>query len=289
MTGRGRADGRGRVRGRKSGGGRAEFRRRYGPWALVAGGSEGIGAELAGELAARGLDLLLVARGREGLERRARALREAYGIQTRVACADLSQPAALERVREAAEGLEVGLLVLNAAAAYTGLFLRSTPAQSLGIVDTNCRAPLELIHRFVPAMVGRGRGGVLIMSSMAGFQGAPLVSVYGASKAFLISLGEALSEELAPHGVDVLVCAAGATRTPSYLAGKLADRGRTAIEMEPAAVARVAVRALGRKPLVVAGWLNRAVRLLLGRLLPRRTAVRLLHRGTRSLYRGGER
>jgi short-subunit dehydrogenase len=138
-------------------------------------------------------------------------------------------------------------------------------------------------------MVRRRRGGVLIMSSMAGFQGAPLVTVYGASKAFLTSLGEGLAEELAPHGVDVLVCVAGATRTPSYLAGKLADRGRTAIEMEPAAVARVAVRALGRKPLVVAGAVNRAVRLLLGRLLPRRAAVRLLHRGTRNLYRGGER
>jgi short-subunit dehydrogenase len=113
--------------------------------------------------------------------------------------------------------------------------------------------------------------------------------VYGASKAFLISLGEGLAAELAPHGVDVLVCVAGATRTPSYLAGKLADRGRTAIEMEPEAVARIAVRALGRKPLVVAGPVNRAVRLLLGRLLSRRAAVRLLHQGTRNLYRGGER
>jgi short-subunit dehydrogenase len=155
-------------------------------------------------------------------------------------------------------------------------------------VDTNCRTPLALVHRFLPPMIQRRQGGLLIMSSMAGFQGSPLVTVYGASKAFLISLGEGLAEELAPHGVDVLVCVAGATRTPSYLSGKLADRGRTAIEMEPGAVARVAVRALGRKPLVVAGALNRAVRLLLGRLLPRRAAVRLLHRGTRNLYKGGQ-
>jgi len=265
-----------------------EFRRRYGPWALVAGGSQGIGSELAAELAARGLDLLLVARGREGLERRAQELRKAFGVEVRTATADLADPAAAGAVQEAAAGLEIGLLVLNAAAAYSGPFLKSTDADSLRIVDTNCRTPLALIHRFLSPMVERGRGGLLIMSSLAGFLGAPLVTVYGASKAFLIGLGEALAEELSPHGVDVLVCAAGPTRTPSYLSGKLADRGRTLIEMEPAAVARVAVRALGRKPLVVAGAVNRAVRLLLGRLLPRRTAVRLLHRGTRNLYRGGQ-
>jgi short-subunit dehydrogenase len=267
---------------------REEFRRKYGPWALVAGGSQGIGACLASELAARGLNLLLVARRREVMEAGAKTLRAA-GAEVRTLAADLADPSAAGAVQAAAAGLEVGLLVLNAAAAYTGLFLRSAEAESLRIVDTNCRAALALIHRFVPPMVERRRGGVLIMSSMAGFQGAPLVTVYGSSKAFLISLGEGLHEELAPHGVDVLVCVAGATRTPSYLAGKLADRGRTAIETEPEAVARVAVRALGRKPLVVAGALNRAVRLLLGHLLPRRAAVSLLHRGTRNLYRGGER
>ena len=266
-----------------------EFRRRYGPWALVAGGSQGIGACLASELAARGLDLVLVARGREALQQRAQSIRSAWNVEVRTVTADLADPGAADAVQKSVAGLEIGLLVLNAAAAYTGLFLSSTAADSLRIVDTNCRAPLALIHRWLPAMVERGRGGLLIMSSMAGFQGAPLVTVYGASKAFLIGLGEGLAEELAPHGVDVLVCVAGATRTPSYLSGKLADRGRTAIEMEPGAVARIAVRALGRKPLVVAGALNRAVRLLLGRLLPRRAAVRLLYRGTRNLYRGGER
>ncbi len=268
--------------------GREEFRRSYGPWALVAGGSQGIGACLAAELAARGLNLLLVARRRETLESSAQALR-AGDVEVRTLSADLAEPSAADAVQAAAAGLEIGLLVLNAAAAYTGLFLRSSEAESLRIVDTNCRAGLALVHRFAPPMVERGRGGLLFMSSMAGFQGAPLVTVYGASKAFLLSLGEGLAEELAPHGVDVLVCVAGATRTPSYLAGKLADRGRTAIETEPELVARIAVRSLGRKPVVVAGAVNRAVRLLLGRLLSRRAAVRLLHRGTRNLYRGGER
>ena len=271
------------------GGGPEEFRRKYGPWALVAGGSQGLGACLAAELAARGLNLLLVARRREALEASARELQGSAGVEVRTLSADLAVPSAAHTVQAAAAGLEIGLLVLNAAAAYTGLFLRSSEAESLRIVDTNCRAGLALVHRFVPPMVERRRGGLLLMSSMAGFQGAPLVTVYGASKAFLMSLGEGLAEELAPHGVDVLVCVAGATRTPSYLAGKLPDRGRTAIEMEPEAVARIAVRTLGRKPVVVAGAVNRAVRLLLGRLLSRRAAVRLMHRGTRNLYRGGER
>jgi short-subunit dehydrogenase len=275
--------------GRGRGSGPEGFRRKYGPWALVAGGSQGIGACLAAELAARGLNLLLVARRTEALEASAQALRASCGVEVRTLAVDLAVPAAADAVQAAASGLEVGLLVLNAAAAYTGLFLRSTEAESLRIVDTNCRTPLALIHRFVPPMVERQRGGLLLMSSMAGFQGAALVTVYGSSKAFLLSLGEGLYEELAPHGVHVLVCVAGATRTPSYLAGKLADRGRTAIETEPELVARVAVRALGRKPVVVAGAVNRAVHSLLGRLLSRRAAVRIMHRGTRNVYRGGER
>ncbi len=284
----GRAGGRGGERGRASGRERAEFQRKYGPWALVAGGSQGIGACLASELAARGLNLLLVARRREALEAGARELRSA-GVEVRTLAVDLAEPSAVDAVQAAAADISVGLLVLNAAAVYTGLFLESSEDESLRIVDTNCRTPLALIHRFVPPMVERRHGGLLLMSSMAGFQGAALVTVYGSSKAFLTSLGEGLHEELAPHGVDVLVCVAGATRTPSYLAGKLADRGRTAIETEPELVARVAVQALGRRPVVIAGAVNRAVRLLLGRLLSRQAAVRLMHRGTRNLYRGGER
>ncbi len=285
----GRAGGRGAERGRVSERGREEFRRKYGPWALVAGGSQGIGACLASELAARGLNLLLVARRREALEASARELRAAAGVEVRTLAVDLAEPSAAHTVHAAAADISVGLLVLNAAAAYTGLFLESSEDESLRIVDTNCRTPLALIHRFAPPMIERRHGGLLLMSSMAGFQGAALVTVYGSSKAFLTSLGEGLHEELAPHGVDVLVCVAGATRTPSYLAGKLADRGRTAIETEPELVARVAVQALGRRPVVIAGAVNRAVRLLLGRLLSRRAAVRLMHRGTRNLYRGGER
>jgi hypothetical protein len=265
-----------------------EFLRKYGPWALVAGGSQGIGAALAGELAARGLDLVLAARGAEALALRAAEIRADFGVEVRTASLDLADPDATAALCQAAAGLEIGLLVLNAAAAFTGPFLRAGVGDSLRILDTNCRTPLSLIHLLVPLMAARGRGGLLLMSSMAAFQGSPLVSVYGASKAFLLTLGEGLAEELAPHGVDVLVCVAGATRTPNYLAGKPGDRGRTAIEMEPAAVARIAVRALGRRPLAVAGAVNRTARLVLGRLLSRRAAVRLMHRNTRSLYAGGD-
>jgi len=107
------------------GGGPEEFRRKYGPWALVAGGSQGIGACLAAELAARGLNLLLVARRREALEASARELQGSAGVEVRTLCADLAVPSAAHTLQAAAAGLEIGLLVLNAAAAYTGLFLRS--------------------------------------------------------------------------------------------------------------------------------------------------------------------
>jgi short-subunit dehydrogenase len=262
------------------------FLTRYGPWALVAGGSQGLGAAFAEELARMGLNLLLIARRPGPLEETAEELRARHGVQVRIAAIDLAGPAFLERVEAAAAGLEVGLLVCDAAQAHTGRFLDADLGSALKILDTNCRAPLSLIHRFGGMMAQRGTGGIVVMSSLSAFWGSPYVAVYGATKAFLLNLSEALWRELGARGVDVTVCTAGPVLTPNYVSSKPAGVGPSALEMTPQRVASVALEALGRKHLVVPGTLNRLARFFMGRFVSRRAAVKLLEKSTARMYGG---
>jgi hypothetical protein len=257
------------------------FRDRYGPWALVTGASEGIGESFARALAARGLHLLLVARRPGPLEALADELRTTHGIQVRTATADVGRPDLLAVLDTLAGEDEVGLLVHNAAFSAVGAFLDRPLEDLLQVIDVNCRAPLAMAHHFARKMVPRGRGGVLLMSSLAGGQGTPMVATYAASKAFEIVLAEGLWDELRSAGVDVLACRAGPTRTPSYEA----SRPRKKVPMmEPGPVAEEALAALGRKPVVVAGRLNRAVNFVMQRILSRPAAIRFMGNNTRKMY-----
>lgn len=260
------------------------FRERYGPWAVVAGGSEGLGEAFARALAERGLDLLLLARRPEPLTRLAAELRARHGVQVRTAALDLGRSDLAEAAAAATRGLEVGLLVYDAAASAIGPFLDRPLEDQLRVVDVNCRGPIVLGHLLGGEMARRGRGGLLFMTSVAGGQGNPWLASYAASKAFEIVLAEGLWAELAPGGVDVLACRAGATRTPAYFASGPRARVPT---MAPQAVAELALRALARGPTVVAGPLNRFAAFLFTRMLPRRIAIRVMERATRRLYEGG--
>lgn len=260
------------------------FLDRYGPWALVAGGSEGLGAAFADLLAEKGLNLLLVARRPGPLEETATRLRSRHAVQVRTASIDLSRPGFLELVENAAAGLDVGLLVCDAAHSHTGGFLSADLETYNRVLDTNCRAPLALIHRFGGMMAGRGRGGIIVMSSLSAFWGSPYVAVYGATKAFLLNLSEALGKELGARGVDVTVCTAGPVLTPNYVSSKPANVGPTALEMKPHDVAVTALGALGRRPLVVPGALNRFARFFMTRFVSRRAAVAMLGKSTARMY-----
>jgi short-subunit dehydrogenase len=258
-----------------------DFRARYGPWALVTGASEGIGECFARALAARGLGLLLVARREGPLEALAAELRSAHGVEVRTASADVGRPDLLAVLDTLAGDAEVGLVVHNAAFSALGPFLERPLDDLMKVIDVNCRAPLAMAHHFGRKMVERRRGGILLMSSLAGGQGCPMVVSYAASKAFEIILAEGLWDELRPAGVDVLACRAGPTRTPSYEASR--PRKKVPI-MEPMPVVEEALAALGRKPVVVAGKLNRAVNFVMQRLLSRRAAVRFMGNSTRQMY-----
>lgn len=258
----------------------SSFASRYGPWAIVAGASEGLGAAFAEALAARGVNLLLLARRGELLESVAAALRAAHKIEIRTAACDLARPDLAEALAALTAGLDIGLGIYNAAYAPIGPLTERSVAELDRVIAVNARAPLLFARMLAPQMIARGKGGIVLMSSLAGFQGAPRIAAYAASKAFNIVLGESLWSEFAPQGVDVVVSCAGAIRTPGY--AKSAHGEAPGIQ-DAKAVAEETLAALGRGALIVPGRFNRFARFVLGRVLPRRAAIALMARSTKVL------
>ena len=233
------------------------FESRYGPWALVAGASDGIGECFARQLAERGINLVLLARREALLEELAADLRKAHDIQTRVIVADLTADDLDSRVARDSDDLEIGLLVYNAGAVHGARKFHDQPLEhALGLVNLNCRGPVMLTHRFGKLMRERGRGGMLLMTSMAALAGSSYTALYNSTKSFDLILAESLWHELAPEGVDVMAVIAGATRTPSMLSSNESFSAYPGI-MEPMEVAAGALRNLGRGPIWVAGAENR--------------------------------
>ena len=192
------------------------FVERYGPWAIVAGASEGVGAAFAEEVARRGCNVVLLARREEVLDEVAARIRTATGVEARPVALDLSRPDAADLVIGATADIEVGLLMYNAGAdAHYQHFLTYDLDTARDMIRRNCQAPTELCHHYAGAMVERGRGGIILVSSGAAFAGAPNMVVYGASKAFDMVFAEALWAELHPRGVDVLSLVLGETDTPA--------------------------------------------------------------------------
>jgi len=256
----------------------------YGEWALVAGASEGLGAAFAVGLARRGYKLLLLARRPAPLEALAQTLQLEHKVEAVAAAVDLAAPDLLEKVTPLLAGRALGVLVHNAAYSPLGALIEQPREQSLRALDVNCRSSLELLHLVLPAMVSRGRGAVVLMSSLTAFQGSPYTSVYGATKAFELTLAEGLWAELKPKGVDVLACCAGATRTPGYLR---AMPGKAPGELEPEAVAEAALNALGKGPLLIPGRFNRFASLLMRRLMTRKQTISMMASQTKKLKAPG--
>jgi len=246
-----------------------EFVGRYGPWALVAGASEGLGEAFASALAARKLDVILIARRADKLASTAERIRAAHGVEVLTLAIDLSAPDMAEQIAAGVAEREIGLLVYNAAFSRVGAFLDAPLADHLKTLDVNCRAPLTLVHRYGAAMRGRGRGGIVLMGSMSGLQGSPRLASYAASKAFARVFGESLWGELRSTGVDVLTCVAGATRTPGFEAVASDTPGPV---MEPREVVEQALAGLGRTPSMIPGLSNRVAAWVLGKL-PRKQQV----------------
>lgn len=190
-----------------------EFKKHYGPWAVVTGASSGIGREFALELASLGLDLVLVARNEDSLDTLARDLADEYGTESLVVSLDLAEPSATERLVELTRQLDVGLLVASAGFGMAGLFVEQERERHSQMVDLNCRALMEQTHSFAKRMKTREQSGMILLSSIVGFQGMPYSANYAATKAYVQVLAESLKVELASDGIEVLAVAPGPVAT----------------------------------------------------------------------------
>jgi short-subunit dehydrogenase len=191
-------------------------RQTYGPWAVIAGASEGVGASFAHKLAGAGLNLVLIARKPPALEALAQAVREKSGVEVRILPLDLTSPDMLDRVRAVTDELEVGLVVYNAGANQSMERFFDAPLESaLRVVRLNPVGQVSLSHHFGTKMIQRRRGGIILVGSLAGSAGATPLAAYCASKSFTQGLAEGLWSELKPHGVDVVYVVLGAVDTPN--------------------------------------------------------------------------
>ena len=181
------------------------FKERYGQYALVAGGSDGLGYAFAEAIARRGLDLVLIARQEDRLKAASIRLKESYNINVIPIAADMAD---YEKVKRLIDDLKVsiGLLVYNAAYAPIGLFENISEDQLALAVSVNVKTPLLLSKLLSEPMIQRKRGGIVLMSSLAGGQGSPRIAAYAATKSFNAILAEGLWKELKPHGIDVIAC-----------------------------------------------------------------------------------
>ncbi|MEY4926024.1 MAG: hypothetical protein RI894_460 [Bacteroidota bacterium] len=262
------------------------LKEKYGKTALVAGASEGLGAEYARYLAAAGFDLVLVARRPAPLQELATALSAEYGILATCISCDLAQAAAASDLKEKLADREINLLVYNAAIPYIGEFEKNTMAHHNQIAQANMVTPMNILHLFGDPMLQKGRGAIVLMASLAGFQGSGFLSMYAATKAFDRVLAEGLWYEWRTKGVDVIACCAGATATPNFINTKPEKIGFfDAPVQEPKEVVAECFQKIGKTPSFVSGSSNKWITFFMQRLLPRKLAITIMGDAARKMYR----
>jgi len=260
------------------------FSNKYGPWALVTGSTSGIGEAFAHRLASLGLNLVLVARREEVLAAQAEQLRLEHDVDVRTVRADLSDPAAAAQIDARTRDIEVGLLIPNAGVEHHGFFTDNALERETRLLQLNALAPMQLAHRYGARMSERGRGGILFVSSTGAFGIGPYMAGYVASKSYILKLGETLHYELGDKGVDVTVVCPGATQTP-MLDGVGVDVTEVGMKvMSPESVVDCAIEALGTRPLVIPGKMNRFAIWLTTRVLSRRRANDMNYKTVKKLF-----
>jgi uncharacterized protein len=248
-----------------------------GRWALVTGASAGIGVAIARELAAAGANLVLTARRMDRLELLARSLQDSYSVQTEVCAADLAQPDAPQRIRAFtdARNLAVEILINNAGFGAYGEFAEVDPLRSLDMVQVNCAAVVYLTRLFLPDMIRRRRGDILILASTAAFQAVPYITTYAATKAFDLLFAEGLAEEMKPHGVRVCALCPGSTESEFHA---VAHQEKVAVKHRQESaekVARTGLEALAAGKSYVISGLGNYLGAQSQRLVPRTLVTRI--------------
>jgi uncharacterized protein len=248
-----------------------------GKWALITGASAGIGRAFAFELAAGGTDLILVARRLDRLNELANELRDKYKIEVEVCVADLAKHAGPAEVFDftSRKGFDVELLINNAGFGIYGEFAKADLSRQLEMIQVNIAAVVHLTHLYLPSMITRGHGDILILGSTGSFQGVPYLNTYVATKAFDLHFAEALAEEVKQYGIRVCALCPGSTESEFH---QIAGQPKRILRKRETAekVAHVGLKALASgKSYVISGWKN-FVGAHVQRALPRRVVTRVV-------------
>jgi short-subunit dehydrogenase len=247
-------------------------KKRFGPWALVTGASSGIGKEFARQIATAGINVVLVARRESLLDEVGQGLAKDFNVQYRTVVADLSQEGFLDKLAEATNDLDIGLVVSNAGTGNPGSFIEKNRDDLLIDVRLSVTAHLELCHHFAPVLVKRGHGGILLVGAMGASHGVPYMANSGAAKAYVSALGQALHFELKDQGVHVTVLTPGFIDTP-VIPKLLEDPG--ALPMKPMSAERCVTEGLealrANRAVYIPGLLNR----IMNRLVPPSVAQKM--------------
>ena len=245
-----------------------DFKHQFGPYALVTGGTSGIGKALAAEIAARGAGLVLVARGKEALDATAAEFHAKFAVPVVTVVADLSDSAAIDAVIAQTAMLEIGLFVPAAGIENNGSFLKTDPKKELALLQLNVVSVLALAQHFSKKMADRRRGGLLFVASLSGHMANPYLSNYAGSKAYVLNLAMSLQGELKEFGIAVSVLSPGLTDTPMARDGGVNWKKTPMIRMKAETVARIAIRKLGKKTVIVPGPFYRMMAFMGKYLMP---------------------
>jgi short-subunit dehydrogenase len=252
--------------------------------ALITGGSAGIGAALAEEFARHGHNLILVSRRRDKLEARGRYISDTFGVDVVCVPEDLTDPQGAGRLHEAvvARGLDVHFLVNNAGVGLYGKFATTDLDAELKMIQLNTTSVVDLTKRCLPAMIERRSGRILNVASTAAFVPGPWMSIYYATKAFLLSFSEAIDYELKPYGITVTTLCPGPTESEFKVrAGSQRSRLFEAFVMDAPRVAKVGYDAMMKGKVVAIPGLRNKLIPVAARLIPRALIAKLSHRAAR--------
>lgn len=231
------------------------YKEKYGDWALITGATSGIGAEIAKQLAEKGLNIVLVARQKQELERQTIVIKQKYGVQAMYISADLSTREGVEKVTQINK--PIGLLVLAAGMEVNGAFEKTALEKELQMVQLNVTSTLHLTHHFSKDMVTRKKGGILLIASLAGHMVNPYFSNYAATKAYVLQLGASLYGELKSKGIDISVLSPGLTNTNMTADSNVNWDKLPMKEMAPQKTAKIAIEGLPKRFLSIPGTWNK--------------------------------
>ena len=249
-----------------------QFAGRYGPWAIIAGGSEGLGAAFSHRLAARGINLVLIARKPEPLAALSGEIADAHGVEVRQLPLDLTSGDAAATIAAATADCGIGMLVYNAGAdSRVCNFLDRPTEESERLIALNVSTPTRLVRQLAPAMAERGKGGIVLMSSFASVTGTPGNALYASTKSFSNVFAEGMWYELGRHGIDVLGVIVGIVRTPAMERMGMTFEG-VAQPADPYDLVDETLANIANGPTLCAGGIGQEVQRL--RTQPRGEAVR---------------